>query len=403
MTGTACNLTSEEGDSSVSRHPAIRDAYLPFGRPNFSAAEVAAAARVLRSGWVGMGAETLAFERELAAYVKAPQVVAVNSCTSALHLALLVSGIKPGDEVICPSLTWCSTANAALYLGARPVFCDIDAGTLCLTPETVLARLTRKTKAVMVVHFGGYAVDVGALRRALPKRVAIVEDAAHALGAAYPDGRPVGSSGNLVCFSFYPNKNLATAEGGAIALADAAIADRLRSLRQHGLPIDAWKRFTHSKSLLRSNQRTELGYKMTFTDLQACIARVQLRRQPEFTRRRLAIARLYVRRLGRLRPVLRFQDGVGAPRHARHLFIVQLPARSVGLSRDELLLALRARNIGATIHYAPLHQMPLYGQKKHALPVTDRVCPRIMTLPISASLTLADAEYVVDNLIDLLG
>lgn len=383
-------------------HPPVRGRYLPFGRPKFGAAEVAAAARVLRSGWIGMGAETLAFERELARSVGAPHVVAVNSCTSALHLALLVSGIKPGDEVICPSLTWCSTANAALYLGARPVFCDIDAGSLCVTPKTVRTKLTRKTKAVMVVHFGGLAADVTALRRALPRRVAIIEDAAHALGATYPDGRPVGSSGNLVCFSFYPNKNLATAEGGAITLADAAIADRLCSLRQHALPINAWKRFTHPRALLLSARLTELGYKMNFTDLQACIARVQLRRQPEFARRRLAIARRYVRRLSGLRPALTFQDGVSAAHHARHLFIVQLPARRGGPSRNELLLALRARNIGATIHYAPLHQMPLYRSREHALPVTDHICSRIITLPISASMTVADADYVADQLIDLL-
>ena len=382
----------------------LGDTYIPFGRPNFGAIEVAAAARVLRSGWIGMGAETLAFERELAESVRARHVVTVNSCTSALHLALLVNGIRPGDEVICPSLTWCSTANAALYLGARPVFCDIDAGTLGLTPQTVRAKLTPKTRAVVVVHFGGLAADVAALRRTLPRRVAIIEDAAHALGATYPDGRPVGSSGNLVCFSFYPNKNLATAEGGAIALADAALADRLRSLRQHALPINAWKRFTHPKALLLSSSLTELGYKMNFTDLQACIARVQLRRQPEFARRRLAIARRYVRRLSGLRPALTFQDEIGTPRHARHLFIVQLPARSGGPSRNELLLALRARNIGATIHYAPLHRMPFYRGRPplSPLPVTECVYQRIMTLPISASMTIAEADYVADHLIDLL-
>lgn len=363
---------------------------------------MAAASRVLRSGWIGMGAETLAFEQDLAKWVRARHVVAVNSCTSALHLALLVSGIGPADEVICPSLTWCSTANAALYLGARPVFCDIDANNLCLTPETVRAMLTRRTKAVVVVHFGGYAVDVETLRLALPKRVVIIEDAAHALGASYPNGRPVGSSGNLVCFSFYPNKNIATAEGGAIALVDADVARRLRSLRQHALPINAWKRFTHSKSILVSSQLTELGYKMNFTDLQAAIARVQLRRQPVFALRRLAIARRYIRQLSSLRPQLKFQDEVGTTGHAHHLFTIQLSSVRGKPDRDVVLHALRARNIGATVHYAPLHKMPLYGRRKHPLPVTDRVCSQIMTLPISASMTLADADYVAEHVIELL-
>jgi dTDP-4-amino-4,6-dideoxygalactose transaminase len=382
----------------------IRTSYLPFGRPNIGRREIAAAVRVLRSGWIGMGGETLAFEEELAAYIDAPHVVCVDSCTSALFLALLVNNVRSGDEVICPSLTWCSSANAALYLGARPVFCDVDPGTLCLTPQTVRARLTTKTRAVVAVHFGGLAVDIAALRSALPRRVAIVEDAAHALGAAYPDGRCVGSSGGVACFSFYPNKNLATAEGGAVAVPDAATANHLRSLRQHAFPADAWKRFTHASSLLLATQLTELGFKMGFTNLQAAIARVQLARQSEFRRRRLAIARLYVRRLSGLDRPPRFQDDVCNARHARHLFTMQLPAGCSRLQRDRLLLALRKRNIGATVHYAPLHRMPLYGmQRDVSLPVTESVCDRIMTLPISSSMSPADAGNVADHVIELLG
>jgi dTDP-4-amino-4,6-dideoxygalactose transaminase len=188
--------------------PSIRADYLAFGRPDFGEEEIAAVTRVLRSGWVGMGPEVIAFEQELSSFVDAPHVVTVNSCTSALHLALLVNGVGPGDEVIVPSLTWCSTANAALYLGARPIFCDIDQATLCSTTELILAQLGPRTKAVVVVHFGGIAVDVQELRRGLPAHVSIIEDAAHALGACYQNGRRVGSSGNLVCFSFYANKNL---------------------------------------------------------------------------------------------------------------------------------------------------------------------------------------------------
>jgi dTDP-4-amino-4,6-dideoxygalactose transaminase len=377
-------------------------AYIPFGRPNYTNAEIQAATSVLKSGWVGMGPETIAFERELARYVKAPQLVAVNSCTSALFLSLAIHGIGPGDEVICPSLTWCSTANAALYLGARPVFCDVDPKSLCATPETVARLLTRRTRAVIVVHFGGHAIDVASLRRSLPAKVAIIEDAAHALGAYYPQGEPVGSSGNLVCFSFYPNKNLATAEGGAIALADAAAANRLRSLRQHALPINAWKRFTERKSLLFSNQLVELGYKMNFTDLQAAIARVQLRRQPVLVSRRLAIARTYARRLARMRPNLAFQAGFTGDAHARHLAAVILDGQMSARARDCLIRDLRSKNIGATVHYTPLHTMPLYGKRPRPLPVTESIYPRLLSLPISSSMTVADAEYVCDELVGLL-
>jgi perosamine synthetase len=381
-----------------------RSSYLPFGRPNFSDEEIEAVVRVMRSGWIGMGPETIAFEQELAAATGASHVVTVNSCTSALFLSLHVHGIGPGDEVIVPSLTWCSTANAALYLGAKPVFCDVDPDTLCVTPETVKAVLTPRTRAIMVVHFGGFAVDILALRAALPDKVAIIEDAAHAFGALYPNGRPVGSSGNATCFSFYANKNLATGEGGAVALADGLLADRIRSLRQHALPLDAWRRFTHPKTVLLSNQLSELGYKMNYTDLQAAIGRVQLRRQDEFAATRLTIAREYERRLKLLQPTPRLQTGCTDARHARHLFTVQFPFDNMKLSREDLILALRAQNIGATIHYASLHAMPLYhGQ--HAgpsLPHTESIARSILTLPISASMSADDASSVACHLEQIL-
>jgi perosamine synthetase len=381
---------------------AHRKDFLAFGRPSFTDAEIDAVTRVMRTGWVGMGEETLAFERELAEYVGAPHVVTVNSCTSALFLSLLASNVGPGDEVICPSLTWCSTANAAVYLGARPVFCDVDPETLCLTPESVASRLTPRTKAVVAVHMGGLTADIEALRAALPGHITIVEDAAHALGAAYANGRAVGSSGNLTCFSFYANKNLSTGEGGAIALFDATVAERLRSLRQHGLSNDAWKRFTHPQAALVPRIE-ELGYKMNYTDLQAAIGRVQLQRQPELAARRLAVVERYRDRLSPLKTSLHFQRDVLHPRHARHLLVATLAVATLGLSRNDVLLALRRRNIGASIHYQPLHTMAAYqANGRVSLPHTDALAEKILTLPISATMTAADVDYVVENLDDIL-
>lgn len=377
--------------------PPIRGDYLPFGRPAFSEAEVEAVARVLRSGWVGMGSETIAFEQELATFLGCPYVVSVSSCTAAMFLSLLTQGVGPGDEIICPSLTWCSTANVALYLGARVVFCDIDPRSYCMTADTVAAKLSSKTKAVMVVHFGGRPVDISSIQAVLPDGVFVVEDAAHALGSRFADGRMVGNSGNFTSFSFYANKNLSTGEGGAISLHDLAAAERLRSLRQHGLSADAWKRYSQPQSIIMSGLLTDLGYKMNYTDLQACIGRVQLRRQSEFHERRLEVARVYCEQLSALQPTLSFQEGVLDEGHARHLFLVEIPAQKMGLNREELILALRAANIGVTIHYAPLHRMPLYGYHE-SLAVTDDVCRRIMTLPISASMSTRDAEYVVAHL-----
>jgi perosamine synthetase len=382
----------------------LRDTYLPFGKPNFSDEEIAAVTRVMRSGWVGMGPETESFEQELRQDVGAPYVVTVNSCTSALFLSLLVHGVGPGDEVICPSLTWCSSANAALYLGATVRFCDVDRTSMCMTPATVKARLTNRTKAVVVVHYGGLAVDVAALRKSLPDSVAIIEDAAHAFRSVYPDGKRVGGSGNLTCFSFYANKNLSTGEGGAIALSDPGFAERLCSLRQHGLPSDAWKRFTHPMSIIAA-QLSHLGYKMNYTDLQASIGRIQLRRLNEFHEIRRSIAEFYHRSLCEFVPQIHFQAGLLNPEHSRHLFVVRLPVEQLRYSRDEILLQLRKRNAGASIHYPPLHRMPLYANAGHdieTLPNVDWLFGGLLTLPISASMVLSDAEYVVQHLLDLL-
>lgn len=380
----------------------IRDQYLAFGTPDLTDAEIEAVTRVMRSGWVGMGPETIAFEKELGEYIGAPEVVAVNSCTSALFLALLVEGIGSGDEVIVPSLTWCATANAAFYLGATPVFCDVDAQSMCVTPETIAAKLTARTKAVVVVHYGGYAIDVDALRQALPSHVAIIEDAAHALGSRYPNGKPVGASGNSVCYSFYANKNLSTADGGAIALFDPHKAERLRSLRMSGMDSNAWSRYTKPSTAFVAGV-AELGYKMNFTDLQAAIGRVQLSRFEQMAKTRLDIAKHYKKRLEDLGVQIPFQSGAFDDSHARHLLVAQFDPAKTGMQRDELLLALRARNIGASIHYRPLHGQPLYTARGISqLPVTESLAEKIMTLPISAKMTMNDVDYVVDNLVDLL-
>jgi dTDP-4-amino-4,6-dideoxygalactose transaminase len=379
-----------------------RTEYLPFGRPDFTEEEIEAVARVMRSGWVGMGPETQAFEHELGEFVGAPHVVTVNSCTSALFLSLVELGIGAGDEVICPSLTWCSTANAVLYTGARPVFCDVEPDSFSLTIESICAALTRRTKAVIVVHFGGRAVDTKALQGLLPASVTIVEDAAHALGARFSDGTPVGSSRFVTCFSFYANKNLSTGEGGAVALFDSIVADRIRSLRQHALPVDAWKRFTHANTVMLTQQLTELGYKANYTDLQAAIGRVQLRRQPVMAAKRRNLADTYLRRLAFPGGPLEPQAAAHSTHHALHLFAVRVSARS-RMPRDKLVLELRRRNIGATIHYTPLHSMPLYCSDgpPPSLPKTEALAREILTLPTSASMKDDDIEYVCRHIAEL--
>ena len=373
----------------------MRTEFLPFGKPSFGPQEEEAIVRVLRKGWIGMGPETIAFEEEIAREIGVPYAVTVNSCTSALFLSLLVQGVGAGDEVIVPSMTWCSTANAALFLGARAVICDVDPETMCATWEDVQARLTPKTKAVVVVHYGGLAAETRRIRRNLPEHIALIEDAAHAFGSLHTDGTVVGTDANLTCFSFYANKNLSTGEGGAVVLRDAHLTDRLKSLRLHALQSDAWKRFTNKQVF--DMALTELGYKMNYTDMQACIGRVQLRRQPELNEQRAVIVQKYLNELPAAMPDIKFQAGLGTAGHVAHLFVVKLPIERMTITRDEVLLLMREKNIGAAIHYAPLHKMPLYGEQAR-LPKVESVADRILTLPISASMTPADADDVIEAL-----
>lgn len=376
-----------------------RKEYLPFGKPNFSDEEVEAVVRVLKSGWIGMGNEVAQFENEISEYISVKHTITVDSCTSALFLSLLASGVKAEDEVIIPSLTWCSTANAAIYCGATPVFCDIDENTLCLTTENVLKHITPKTKAVVVVHYGGYAVDIDDLRAKLPEHIKIIEDAAHAFGSKYSNGKKVGSSGNLTCFSFYANKNLSTGEGGAICVNDDELADKLRSLRQHGMPVNAWKRFINPKAMIYS-QLEQLGYKMNYIDLHACIGRIQLKRFEQFQNTRQHIAERYISELSDLTPKLHFQTGLEKREHAKHLFVVKLPIKNLKTDRDNFLLTMREYNIGASIHYMPLHMMDFYKQNygNQNLPVSEKIFNEIITLPISASMSDSDISDVVNSI-----
>jgi dTDP-4-amino-4,6-dideoxygalactose transaminase len=286
-------------------------------------------------------------------------------------------------------------------LGAKPVFCDVEPDTLNVSAESIRRCLSDKTRAVIVVHMGGLAVDMPAIAEVLPPGVAVVEDAAHAFGSRYRDGRPVGSSGHLVCFSFYANKNLSTGEGGAISSTSGEVDARIRSLRLHGLPMNAWQRFSNARVHI-TPQLTELGYKMNYTDLQAAIGRVQLTRMAEFGATRQTLASAYLEALPEVVPGISFQTGVDRTEHAKHLFLCLLPS-GLGMSRDDLLLELRKRNVGASLHYQPLHHMPLYSSaRRDAMTNTDRIAERVLTLPISNSMTLDDVASVLEALDDAL-
>lgn len=253
-----------------------------------------------------------------------------------------------------------------------------------------------------MVHYGGYPIEIEEIRNALPPHVKIIEDAAHAFGSKFNNGKLVGASGNLTCFSFYANKNISTGEGGAIALFDGELADKIRSLRQHGISVNSWQRHTNPKGKIYSEVE-ELGYKMNYIDLHACIGRVQLKRFPVIQKTREAISDKYIKAVNR--SGIKYQSLLTSLNHSKHLFVVQLPIEKMKTTRDGLILFLRGKNIGASVHYMPLHLMDYYkkGNKQGKLPVCEKFFERIVTLPISESMTLEDADYVIKEFLALLG
>lgn len=376
----------------------VRRAFLPFGVPALGEEEIREVVATIRSGWIGTGPRVARFEEEFAAYVGARHAIALNSCTAGLFLALVARGVGRGDEVITTSLTFAATANVIEHVGARPVFADIDLDTLNLDPAAVERAITPRTRAILAVHFGGMPCDLAALHHiARARGIALIEDAAHAAGARYA-GRRIGGHGNPAAFSFYANKNITTGEGGMLTTADDEEARRLRVLRLHGLSADAWSRF-HDKRL-RQPEVEEPGYKFNMPDLAAALGLPQLRRQESLLARREEIAARYDEAFADLpaRAQRRPEPGA-ADRHSLHLYALLLEEGRWRVPRDRVVEALRAENIGATVHYRPVHDEPYYRRRYNvapdSLPNTESAGRRILTLPISPAMPASDVESVI--------
>jgi perosamine synthetase len=375
---------------------------IPFHRPAIGPAERTAVLEVLDTGWLTMGARTVAFEAAIAAATGAPHAVAVNSATAALHLALEALHVGPGDEVIVPTYTFAACGEVVRYLGATPVLADVDPTTLNLTPETLEAARTPRTRAVMVVHIAGLMADMPPILE-LGRRhdIAVIEDAAHAL-PAFQGGRAAGTLGTVGALSFYATKTVTTGEGGMLLTADGSIADRARSMRLHGISRDAWQRYSASGTWYYEIE--DAGFKYNLTDLAAAIGIVQLERAEELRRAREAVAEHYATALAD-GPLAELVEAPPTPPsgdiHAWHLFMVRLrtddPERRARVIDD-----LAAEGIGTSVHFIPLHLHPYYrrtfGYKPSDLPVATRESQREISLPIYPALTMAEVERVMDAL-----
>jgi dTDP-4-amino-4,6-dideoxygalactose transaminase len=365
---------------------------IPVMRPWLGPEEAAAAAAAVSSGWVAQGPRVVEFERAFASAVGTSHAVAVSSCTAALHLALVVAGIGPGDEVVVPSLSFIATANAARYVGATPVFADVDEATQNLTPTTVEPCLTPRTRAVILVDQAGVPADLDAMRALCrPHRITVVEDAACAVGSVYC-GQPVGARAELAAFSFHPRKLLTTGEGGMLVTPDSDVAARLRRLREHGMDVSAAARHASHQPVIE--HYVELGFNFRMTDIQAAVGLVQLGKLGRLIARRRALARRYQQLLARI-PGIRTVTDPGNGTTNYQSFWVLLPD-DFPVSRDDLLRHLAEAGVSARRGIMAAHLEPAYkGFPHRPLPVTERLTVRTLILPLFHDLTEQEQDLVV--------
>jgi dTDP-4-amino-4,6-dideoxygalactose transaminase len=364
---------------------------IPVMRPWLGEEEATAAAEAVASGWIAQGPRVREFEEAFAAAVGTSHAVAVSSCTAALHLALIAAGIGPGDEVIVPSLSFIATANAVRYVGARPVFADVDMATQNLIPQTVEPHLSGRTRAVILVDQAGVPADLDGIRALCdPLEVTVIQDAACAAGSTYR-ARPVGVGAALAAFSFHPRKLLTTGEGGMLTTSDGSIAARLRRLREHGMDISAADRHRSQQPVIE--HYTEVGFNFRMTDIQAAIGLVQLRKLPEMVARRRALAQRYQELLSGIPGLLMAADPPYGETNYQSFWMLLPEEPAVG--RDDLMRLLADAGISARRGIMAAHLEPAYADYQPSLPVTERLTQHSLILPLFHQMTPSEQERVV--------
>ncbi len=380
-----------------------RDTFIPYNVPDITDAEISEVVDTLKSGWIAKGPRTVKFEKEFAEYLGAKHAVAMNSCTAALHVALAAKGIGPGDEVITTPMTFASTANTIIHVGATPVLTDIDYRTGCIDPDEIEKKITPKTKAIVPVHYSGQVCDLDRIYEIADRHGLFVsEDAAHALWSRYK-GRLIGNRlRGTASYSFYATKNLTTGDGGMLVTDDDGIAERARVLAGQGMSQNAWNRY--AKGGTWKYDIVEAGYKYNMFDIQAALGLIQLRRLEEMQEKRLKIADRYQKAFGAI-------DAVDPPfvpeyaTHCWHLYVLRVVPELLTIDRDRFIVELNERNVGTSVHFIPVHNMSLYrnrfGYKESDLPNAQKHFERIISLPLYPSMTDEEVQYVIDAVRDI--
>jgi len=381
---------------------ATNSATVPFHRADIGEEEIAAVVEVLRSGWLTSGPRVTQFETNFAQYVGAKYAVAVNSATAAMHLGLEALGVREGDEVIVPTMTFTASAEVVTYLRARPVLVDCDPHALTVRASDIEPAITARTRVVMPVHYGGLACDMDPiLELAHSHKLNTIEDAAHALPTSYRRKR-VGAIGEMTAFSFYATKTVTTGEGGMLTTSDERYADRVRLMSLHGISRAAWNRYAEGGTW--RYEIVEAGFKYNLTDIAAALGIVQLRRVDEMHASRRRIAQDYDRAFAEM-PEVMPPARTTFSEHAWHLYAIRLRLPMLRIGRDAFIQGLAKRGIGASVHFIPLHLHPYYqsafGYKPQDFPNASAAFEELVSLPIYSGMTREEKERVIEAVVAL--
>lgn len=375
---------------------------IPFHKPYITEEEIEGVVDSLRNGWLTMGKKTIEFEERFKAYIGSQHAVAVNSCTAALHLALRVIGIKEGDEVIVPTTTFVATAEVVNYFNAKPVLVDVERDTHLIDVEKIEEKITKRTKAIIPVHFSGQPADMDPIMELAKKyNLFVVEDAAHSLPAWYK-GRKIGTIGDITAFSFYATKTITTGEGGMATTDNPEWAERMRILRLHGISKDAWKRYTKEGSW--EYDVLENGYKYNTTDINASLGLAQLKKADWLWERRKHIAERYNEAFKDYEELILYR--VKEDRTSSwHLYPLKLNLEALKIDRNGFIEELKNRGIGTSVHFIPLYRFTYYkerfGYTPQDFPNSEWVFERVLSLPIYPGMTEEEIDYVIENVVDI--